>query len=85
MTMLAPMRRKRRGSAVPEALDLPRLTLNDIADGIGKTRAALEKYRTGSPMPLADRLQLAAYLDGHAVRLQQLAEALRAEAADAEG
>lgn len=63
-----------------QALDVPRLTLGEIADRIGATTAALNKYRQGErPMPLTVRLRLAALLEAQAAELRTLAEALREE------
>lgn len=74
----------RAHSVVSAALDSPRLSLNDLARGIGASRAALEKYRLApSPsrqvpaMPASLRLRLAVFLEEHAGKLQQLAEGLR--------
>lgn len=62
------------------ALDLPRLTLGEIADRIGATRAALNGYREGKrTMPLEVRVRLAELLDRHAAELEAIAEALRTE------
>jgi transcriptional regulator with XRE-family HTH domain len=61
-----------------QALDAPRLTLNDLAEVTGATRASLDKYRQGvvnAPLPV--RLHLAQFLEAHAHQLQELAGALR--------
>ncbi len=63
-----------------QALDKPRLTLGEIADRIGATTAALNKYRQGTrPMPLPVRSRLAQLLEEQAAELEALAEALREE------
>lgn len=99
-TTLATMtnRSPRRGAPAPspqtnpvtQALDVPRLTLDDLAGALGTSRASLEKYRLPPapgrqrvPMPEAVRLRLAAFLEGHAARLLNLADELRALTPDA--
>lgn len=76
-------RARRRQNPAAEALDAPRLTLDDLADATGATRAALERYRLTGPrairMPAPVRLRLAAFLEGHARRLLELAGQLREE------
>lgn len=65
---------------VRRGLDVPRLTLGDMADRIGATTAALNKYRQGTrPMPLPVRSRLAQLLEEQAAELVALAEALREE------
>lgn len=65
-------------SLIIRALDTPRLDLPAIGRAIGSSRTALVKYRNGQrPMPEGLRLKLAAYLDAHARRLEELAQALR--------
>jgi hypothetical protein len=66
-------------SLIIRALDTPRLDLPTTGRAIGSSRTALVKYRSGQrPMPEGLRLKLAAYLDAHARRLGELAQALRA-------
>lgn len=63
---------------VRRALDVPRMTMGEIAGRIGASTAALNKYRQGKrTMPLDVRLRLAQLLEGHTWELQALAEALR--------
>lgn len=67
-----------RPETVRRALDLPRLTLGDIAERLGVTTAALNKYRQRErAMPSHVRVRLAELLDRHAAELTALAEALR--------
>lgn len=85
LTMTSP---KQAARVVRQALDTPRLSLEDMADATGASRAALVKYRLapgpGRRMPEPVRLRLAAFLEGHARRLLELAEELR-EIADDKG
>lgn len=61
-----------------QALDKARPTLGEIADRLGVSKPALEKYREGTrPTPLPVRLRLAALLEAQAAELQTLAGALR--------
>ncbi len=63
------------------SLDVPRMTMGEIAGRIGATTAALNKYRQGlRPMPPAVRLRLAQLLEGHAWELEAIAAALRDDA-----
>jgi len=65
---------------IRRALDVPRLTLGELADRTGTTRAAMNKYRQGDrPMPLPVRHHLAQALEAHAAELRALAEELREE------
>lgn len=60
------------------ALDLPRLSLDDLAAVARRSRGALDKYRAGKrEMPADVRHRLADFLAGHADRLYRLAEELR--------
>ena len=61
-----------------QALDKPRLTLGEMAERLGVSKASLEKYREGNRrLPPTVRLRLAALLEGQAAELEALAEALR--------
>lgn len=63
---------------VRRALDLPRLTLDDLAAATGSSRAALAKYRDGTrEMPADARLRLAAVLARQARELEAAADLLR--------
>lgn len=74
-TMTTP---KQAARVVRHALDTPRLSLEDLAAATGASRAALDKHRAGeNRMPRPVRLRLAAFLEGHARRLLDLAEQLR--------
>ncbi|MDQ3426821.1 MAG: hypothetical protein M3477_03225 [Gemmatimonadota bacterium] len=72
---------KQAARVAREALDTPRLSLENLAEAAGASRDALEKYRLGPGpgrrMPEAVRLRLAGFLEGHARRLLELAEQLR--------
>lgn len=60
------------------ALDVPRLTIGQLADAAGVSRPALVSYQQGrAPMPWPARARLAAFLEAHAMRLLALAEELR--------
>lgn len=62
---------------VQRALDTPRVTLGEMAERLGVSRSALEKYREGkTPMPHRVRARLAVLLRAHATELHQVAEAL---------
>lgn len=63
---------------VRHALDVPRLTLNDIAERTGTSREALAKYRAGArEMPAGVRARLAALLERQARDLEAAADLLR--------
>lgn len=60
-----------------EALDIPRLTLDELAEAAEVSRSSLEKYREGKyPMPVRVRLRIAAFLKEHARQLDDLADEL---------
>ncbi len=60
------------------AIDDPRITLEDLAKAVGRTRGALEKYREEKrAMPESVKKRLAAFLDKHAHRLSEIAKELR--------
>jgi transcriptional regulator with XRE-family HTH domain len=72
------MRTEVHPETIRRALDVPRLTMGDLADRTGASQAALNKYRQGERrMPQDVRLHLAHVLDAHAAELRALAEALR--------
>lgn len=61
------------------AFDLPRLTLDDLAEAVRRRRVTASKYRDGTrEMPAEIRGRLASYLEAHAKRLLDLARELRA-------
>lgn len=62
---------------VRHALDVPRLTLPELAAALGMPRGTLESYRVGSRgMPPVARRQLAAILERHAAEVEAAAAAL---------
>ncbi len=69
---------KRKKSIQREAIDHPRLTLDDLAEAAGRTRGAMEKYREEKrEMPDSVKRKLARFLEKHAYRLEEIAEELR--------
>jgi hypothetical protein len=76
--MIAPRTDKQ---AARRALDAPRLTLNEIAEVAGVSRASLNAYRDPNRpdvmMPEPIRLRLAQFLEAHAGELQEIAAELR--------
>lgn len=63
------------------ALDLPRVTLDDLAEALGETRASLHKYRQeDTRMPAVLKHQLAEFLRQHADTLRRLATELDSSA-----
>jgi hypothetical protein len=56
------------------ALDMPRLTLGDLADALGEGQEAMQRYRRGdAEMPPILRHRLAEFLREHAATLNRLA------------
>lgn len=63
-----------------QALDEPRISLNDLADAAGVSRSSLERYRARGRyrvrMPARVARRLARYLRQHAKKLLRIADEL---------
>ncbi|MBX6332066.1 MAG: helix-turn-helix transcriptional regulator [Gemmatimonadaceae bacterium] len=63
-----------------EALRAPRVGVGELAQALGRSRQALWAWEAGTRHPRdPDVLSLADWLNGHAEKLQGLAQALRRE------
>lgn len=59
------------------ALDLPRVTLDELAAELDRSRSALKAYRTGDrQLPAEVAQELATWLRRHAAKLESVAEEL---------
>jgi hypothetical protein len=58
------------------ALDLPCITLDDLAEALGELPESLRSYREGSPMPAVLKHRLAEFLRQHASTMTRLAAEL---------
>lgn len=66
---------------VREAVELPELPFDTIANAAGRTPSTIWRYRSGRVrMPKSVRMRVAEFYELRARQLQQIAEALRTSA-----